>query len=208
MLSSSVASDADLLAQWRAGDQRAGNELTGRYFDSVYGFFRNKVVDDIDDLMQETMLACVESGDRFEGRSSFRTYLFGIARNVLFAYFRSNQRHGVLDFEHATIEDLATSPSQHAVRHQQAKHLAHALRRIPVDYQIALELYYWEQMTGDEIAEILEVPPATVRTRLRRGRQQLERQLERLADGRTVLESTIGELRDLARAFGPEPARD
>lgn len=202
-----MSSDAELLARWRSGDQRAGNELTGRYFDSLYGFFRNKVTDNIDDLLQETMLACVESGERFEGRSSFRTYLFAIARNVLFAHFRSNRRHGVLDFEHATIEDLATSPSQHAVRHQQAKQLAHALRRIPVDYQIALELYYWEQMKGDEIAEVLDVPAATVRTRLRRGRKLLERELERIAGGETVLQSTAGELRDLARLLRSELTR-
>lgn len=203
-----MTSDAQLLARWRAGDGRAGSELTGRYFDSLYGFFRNKVTEGIDDLLQETMLACVESGERFEGRSSFRTYLFAIARNVLFTHFRSSRRHGVLDFEHATIEDLATSPSEHAVRHQQARLLAHALRRIPVDYQIALELYYWEQMTGDEIAEVLDVPSATVRTRLRRGRQQLERQLERLAAGETVAQSTMDQLGELGRVLRSELAGD
>lgn len=189
-----MASDAELFAAWRAGDQRAGNDLTARYFDSLYGFFRNKVGDNIDDLLQETMLACVAAGERFEGRSSFRTYLFGIARNILFAHLRSRQRDRAVDFEHASIEDLGTSPSKHVVRSEQARHLAHALRRIPVDYQIILELYYWEQMKAAEIAEVLEVPPSTVRTRLRRGRQQLERELRRVLDGETEVLSTMGQL--------------
>ncbi len=196
-----MSSDAELLEAWRAGDQHAGSELASRYFDSLYGFFRNKVGDDIDDLLQQTMLACTESTRRFEGRSSFRTFLFGIARNVLFAHFRTARRHAVTDFSQASIEDLATTPSGHVVRHQQAKHLAHAMRRIPVDYQIAIELYYWEQMTAAEIAEVLEVPAATVRTRLRRGRQQLEEQLRRLADGQTQLQSTVDGLRHLAEVL-------
>ncbi len=203
-----MASDAELLAAWRAGDSRAGNELTSRYFDSLYGFFRNKVGDNIDDLLQDTMLACVSATERFEGRSSFRTYVFGIARNVLFAHLRSRQRHGVVDFEHASIEDMGTSPSKQVVRSQQARQLAQALRRIPLEYQIILELYYWEQLSSAEIAEVLDVPSSTVRTRLRRGRQQLERQVRRLVDGETELRSTLSELGGRDRALQTDSPPD
>jgi RNA polymerase sigma-70 factor (ECF subfamily) len=67
-----------------------------------------------------------------------------------------------------------------AVQQQERALVAEAMRQIPVDFQITLELYYWEQLTGPELAEVLGISPTTVRTRLHRAREALRASLERL----------------------------
>src|SRR5262249_11003925 len=80
--------DLVLLERWRSGDERAGEALCARYFEEIYRFFVHKLPEHADDLMQQTFLACVKSRDRFQGKSSFRTYLFAIARNELLMLIR------------------------------------------------------------------------------------------------------------------------
>ena len=89
-----MGTDAELLERWRSGDREAGNELFERHFHSICRFFENKISGDIEELVQSTFLACVDGRDKFRGQSSFRTYLFSIARYQLYGYFRRNQRDG------------------------------------------------------------------------------------------------------------------
>ena len=72
--------DHDLLLAWRSGDAAAGQRLIERHLEPIHRFFSNKVPGATDDLVQKTFLACVEAVEAFEGRASFRSYLFGIAR--------------------------------------------------------------------------------------------------------------------------------
>ncbi len=74
-----------------------------------------------------------------------------------------------------------------------------ALRKIPVEYQIVLELVYWEDMTAVEIAEALELPLGTAKTRIRRGRQLLEEALAEV--GGAALQSTLSDLDGWARSL-------
>ena len=75
------------------------------------------------------------------------------------------------------------------------------LRRIPLDYQVALELFFWEHLTGPEIAQVLGVPEGTVRTRLRRGRLALEEQVKLLAASPTDASATIDRLDEWAASI-------
>ena len=134
--------DLDLLASWRDGDAKAGNALFDRYFDALFRFFRNKVQDGAEDLVQQTFLALVQSRDRFRGDASFRTYLFTAARSKLYNYLERRGRDGVIDYGVTSCEDLGISPSAMVGRDEQHKHLLLALRQLPVDMQVALELYY------------------------------------------------------------------
>ncbi|MEX1364513.1 MAG: sigma-70 family RNA polymerase sigma factor, partial [Nannocystaceae bacterium] len=88
--------DRALLEQWRAGDAGAGNTLFERHFDTIARFVKNKVSHqgELEDLVQQVFLRCVEGRDRFEGRSSFRTYLFAVAHNTLLEHFRRRRRAG------------------------------------------------------------------------------------------------------------------
>lgn len=198
----SDASDFELLDAWRDGDAAAGNELFERHFDSVYRFLDRKTSGDTADLVQRVFLGCIEGRDRFRGASSFRTFLFAIARHELYGHWRQNNKRDNLDFGVTAIEDLDPTPSRVALERQQHRLLLEALRSLPLELQLALELHYWEGMSGPELAEVLDVPEGTVRSRLRRAREGLESRLRELAASPKVLESTITDLEGWARSLG------
>jgi RNA polymerase sigma factor (sigma-70 family) len=194
-VSETTPTDFALLDAWCAGDRKAGGVLVQRHFSTLYGFLRNKLRDDIDDLIQRTFLACVEHRDRFRRESSFRTYLFTIARNELLQHFRKTGRRGEhVDFHLVSVADLGTSPSQLVARKAEHKLLLEAMRRIPLDHQIVLELFYWENLSGSELGRVLEVPEGTVRTRIRRARQALAERMTELAGSADIASSTIDNL--------------
>jgi RNA polymerase sigma factor (sigma-70 family) len=170
--------DLELLAAWREGDQRAGNQLFDRHFSSLYRFFRHKMPDRMEDLVQETFLACVQGKERFNGHSSFRTYMFVAARRILQrACERLARDPAAVDLGVTSIQDVAPSPSSVLARRSQERRLLEALRSLPIDDQLAIELYYWENLTGPELAQVLGVPEPTARSRIRRALSRLKRNL-------------------------------
>lgn len=194
-----MVSDQELLAAWRAGDRRAGSTLFERHFDAIRRFFRNKADQHVEDLVQRTFIACVEGRDRFRGDSSFRTYLFAIAHNVLREHFRRQRRApGDLDLDRLSIVDLGASPTSMLVARAEERILLHALRQIPVASQVILELYYWEQLTGAELGAFLGVPEDTARSRLRKAKQQLEAAIGRIEGTARELDSTLSGLEQWA----------
>lgn len=188
-----MVSDAELFDRWCGGDERSGAALFDRHFSPVARFFRNKVADEFEDLVQQTFTACLESRDRFRRESSFRTYLFAIANNVLRNHYRSRRRDRI-DLEEVSVHDLAPGPSTMMGKVREQQLLLESLRRIPLDLQVILELYYWEDMTAKAIGEIVGDSEYTVRNRLRRGKELLRRQMETIAGDVALLESTWGGL--------------
>lgn len=190
-----MATDFELLDAWRAGDRTAGSALFDRYFDSLFRFFRNKVTDGADDLVQQTFLACVKSRDRFRGDSSFRTYLFTAARSKLYDYLDRRRKEGdAVDYGATSCADLGISPSSIVARNERQRLLLLALRELPIDLQIALELYYFEQIRGPELAQVLGVPEGTVRSRLRRGLEILRERLQQLAKDPAQAGSSVADI--------------
>lgn len=164
--------DVELLERWRGGDAEAGNELFSRHFHAVLRVFRYKV-QHADDLVQRTFLACIEHRDAITDGRRVRAYLLRIAKNQLYAHLRSRAGRAALDTGVTSLQQLGESPSALVGRAHEHARLLEALRRIPLDYQLALELFYWEGLGGDELAEVLDIPVGTVRSRLRLGKQML-----------------------------------
>ena len=171
------ASDLELLSLWSQGDRKSGNQLFQRHFPAVYRFFSNKVSGDIDDLVQRTFLGCIEARARYQQRASFKTFLFSIARNQLYLHYRTRKRDGALDFSVASVHDMGTTPSGAVACREHERLLLDALRRLPLDTQILVELAYWEELEVQELAEVLDVPVNTLYSRLRRARHQLREHL-------------------------------
>ncbi len=174
--------DVALLERWRGGDARAGEALFERYFDAVVRFFRNKLPDGTDDLVQRSFLACVEGRDRLRADGSFRSYLFGVAHNLLRKHFHARSADPI-DFTQRSVSDMRPSPSTIVAKSRTHQLVLESLRRVPLDYQIVLELHYWEDLTAAEIAAITDVPLGTAKTRLRRGRELLLECLVALTGG-------------------------
>jgi RNA polymerase sigma-70 factor (ECF subfamily) len=194
-----AADDVVLLEGWRRGDAAAGEALFERYYDLVERFFLNKISGDTQDLVQETFIACVEGRDRVQDSSRFRSYLFSIAYNVLRGHLRKIYRGGQrLDLDELSVQQVAPGPGTQLGDRREQRLLLEALRGIPVDYQVILELHYWEQMTTEDMAEVLSLPVGTVRSRLRRARELLEQAMGRLAESPAELQSTLTRLDDWA----------
>lgn len=193
-------SDGDLLERWRGGDAACGEELFERYYDMVDRFFVNKVARGVEDLVQETFIRCVEGRERIRDNAQFRLYVFGIAYNVLKGHIRERYRGGdSVDVDEASMRDLAPGPGTLVARQREHRLLLEALRSIPAEDQVILELHYWEELTTDEIAAALGIPVGTARGRLQRARAKLEEAAQRLAQPPQELESTVARLEDWAK---------
>jgi RNA polymerase sigma-70 factor (ECF subfamily) len=164
--------DAALLAAWAGGDKRAGEALVLVHYDGIVRFFRNKAGEQADDLVQRTFLACYERAASFRGEGSVRGFLFGIARNVLYDHIRGQVRGRLHepDFHSSALVDLAPGVATIAARRADQRVLLAALQHVPLELQVLLELYYWEDLTVEELGQILEVPAGTVKSRLHRAR--------------------------------------
>lgn len=182
--------DADLalLDRWCAGDKAAGNELFQRHFTTVCRFFESKTQGEIDELVQETFLACVRRRDEFRRQSTFRTFLFAIARFELYRHWRQRARSGdAIAFETTSLAQLITTPATRLDRGHASARLLYALRELPLESQLLLELHYWEGFDAAQLAEVFDVEPVTARTRLFRARQQLREHLEAAPGGAALV---------------------
>ncbi len=169
--------DLALLERWRAGEEAAGQELFTRHFDAVYRFFRNKCAAEADDLVQKTFLACTKSRDKFRAESSFRTYLFVIARHELYGFLRRKHKDDRLDFGITSLGEIVTTQRTKMARDERAEKLRQVLAELSVDEQVLLELRYWHELDATALGEVFDAPPATIRTRLRRARLALQKKL-------------------------------
>lgn len=194
--------DVELLQAWRGGDLGAGDELFNRHFTSVHRFFRNKVREEaLEDLVQQTFMASVEGRERFRSDSTFRTYLFGVANNLLRDHYRKQRKAEVLDFGETSVQDARVGPNTLLGRRQEHRLLLEALRRIPIDSQIVLELYYWEELSASQTAAVLGIPEGTVRGRVRKAKALLKKKLTVLARSAADLESTAANLEGWAASL-------
>lgn len=187
--------DKSLLEAWRGGDQASGELLFERYYPAMVRFFASKVSGDPADLVQETFLACLDAKMRIRDARSFRPFLFGIAYNRLKLYYeRGRKDASAIDYRSHTAADLSPGPSTMMVRGAQERLLLAALRSIPVEHQIVVELYYWEELTSAAVARVLGQPHGTVRSRIRRARQLLLDALQALGRNPSLTPETKSDL--------------
>ncbi len=191
--------DRELLDAWTGGDEAAGGELVQRHFSSVFRFFRSKLDGNVDDLTQRTFMACVESAKNFRAESSFRAYVLGIARIQLLAHLRERYRQdAMIDPAAQSMADAGPapgpSPSGLVVNAENERMVLAALRRIPIDFQIAVELFYWEELPIADIAPILGIAVGTVKSRLGRARGMLREQLAALATSDALRDASVDDV--------------
>jgi RNA polymerase sigma-70 factor (ECF subfamily) len=145
--------------------------------------------------VQGTLLACVESRDRVRDGASFRAYLLRVARSRLYDHvMRVRGGPKRPDPLLTSVADAGLSPSHIVAKTEQDRFLLLALRRLPLDLQVALELHYWEGLTTAELAEVLEIPQGTVKTRLFRARNLLREDLRVLARSHPLPAESIDDL--------------
>lgn len=177
-----AATDPDLvlLERWRAGQRSAGEQLFARHVAEIHRFFEHKVGLDADELAQCTFLACVAGREQFRGESTFRTYMFAIARKQLYSYLRALPQRGAIDFATTSLAELVTSQATRIERDQRAAQLRRALSELPADDQLLLELHYWHELDAAALAEVFAANPGAIRVRLLRARRALHDRMKLL----------------------------
>lgn len=200
-----MADDFDLLDRWADGDMAAARELIKRYTGRLVRFFERKVDGPIEDLVQDTLLACVEGRHRFRREAGFRAYVFGIARNIFYAQLRArNRAAGEIDLEANSLRELGPTPSEIVAKKKEEQILLEALRHLPVETQVLLELYHWQELTAHEIAAVLEIGERAVRSRLYRAKKELRVAIERVAESPALLRSTWADFEGWAKDLPKE----
>jgi RNA polymerase sigma-70 factor (ECF subfamily) len=192
--------DGELLELWRNKDKQSGELLFERYYDRMERFFVNKLSDAPPDLIQETFARCVANREKVSSNEQFRQYIFGIAYNVLKEHLRRRYRGGQqLDLSEVSLRDMDRGPMTLIVQQREHRLLLEALRSLPVEDQTMLELHYWEDLTTDEIAGVLGIPPGTARGRLQRARDKLAKLMHHLTESPQELTTTVAQLEGWAK---------
>ncbi len=171
----STASDEQLMLAFSKGSTYAFDELFSRYKQPVYGFFRRRVTESTqaEELTQETFIALLRAAARYEPRALFRTYLYAIGFKILRAHRRKVAFRATFFGQTNSAPDPGKRDATEA-----GLWVRRAVEKLdPMDREILL-LREFEQLSYAEIADLLELPLNTVRSRLFRARTALRNLLE------------------------------
>jgi RNA polymerase sigma-70 factor (ECF subfamily) len=173
--------DVRLLRSYAAGDEGAFQELMSRYRDSVYAFLRRFLSrsDLIEDVFQETFLQLFVSRDTFDVSRPLRPWLFTIAANKAKDALRRMQRSqmtqlgNMFDSDESTIDDVLNTldhdermPYDDLLRDERAASVKRVISRMPAKLREIIVLAYFHKFAYAEIAQILNIPIGTVKSRL------------------------------------------
>ena len=178
-----ASSSLALVARLRAGDGAALGEAYDLHHAHVRAFARRLVGDEAsaEDVVQETFVALPGAMRGYRGTASLRTFLLGVAVNHARHHVRAAaRRRAAMDrLEGELSRPPAASPEEEAEGGELARALARALDELSLDHRAAFVLCEVEERTSVEVALVLGVPEATVRTRLLHAKKKLRAWFER-----------------------------
>ena len=187
--------DETLMFSYRDGDMQAFRELYNRHSQGLYLFiaWRSPRRDWVDEIVQDTWASLHQARARYQHQAAFRTYLFQIARNKLIDQLRQNRRTVLAsewrndvdnDADDDGIDRLldascdTPSPETMLETTQQTQLLHAAIRTLPSEQREALVLQQFNGMSLEEIAELVNAPVETVKSRLRYAMKKLRQQFD------------------------------
>ncbi len=178
-----ASSDESLLVRYREGDSKAFEILYARHRQSLYRFLLglSGKPELADEVFQETWLSLIRSASQPQGRATFRTWLFQIARNRLIDHWRKHGArqplHDSYDEQTHAISDDASDPEQLLNLSRDSQRLESALQSLPADQREVFLLRAHGDLDLAQIASLTETPLETVKSRLRYAQQKLRRLL-------------------------------
>ncbi len=180
---SSASSDDALLARYREGDGAAFEILYARHRQGLYRFLLglSGKPELADEVFQETWLSLIRSASQPQGRATFRTWLFQIARNRLIDHWRKHGAHQPLhdsyDEQLHAVGDGTNDPEQLLNLSRDSQRLESALQALPADQREVFLLRAHGDLDLAQIASLTDTPLETVKSRLRYAQQKLRRLL-------------------------------
>ena len=179
-----LSSDLDLVGRIRAGDLQAMETLMRRHNRMLFRTARAILLDDAEaeDAVQEAYLQAYRSLDGFRGEAKLSTWLVRIAANqALMRRRRRASRGEVIPISEGAI-DMKPGPENEALRGEVGRLIEAKIDALPEGYRTVFLLRAVEEMSVEETAAALDMPPATVRTRFFRARGLLRESLARDVD--------------------------
>lgn len=179
--------DQILVERAQQGDKKAFNLLVARYQNKVAGLLTRYVsTNDIPDVAQETFIKAYRSLDTFRGESAFYTWLYRIAVNTAKNYLMTQGRRPPTEdvlAEDAESFDVGTKlrnidTPEHLILSDELKEIVFkTINELPDELKTAITLRELEGMSYEEIADVMDCPVGTVRSRIFRAREFIENQL-------------------------------
>ena len=168
--------DEGLLSRVSAGDRTAMKALYERHSDGVYQFVRSWLRDphQAADIVHETMLSVWRNADKFQHRSTVKSWIFSIARNKAVDHNRKMGRASFTD-EMPEIVDDAPDPLAYASANQAAAHLKECISQLSEAHRQVIHLTFFEELTYEQIAQIEDRPVGTIKTRVLHAKKLLAR---------------------------------
>ncbi len=179
-----MSDDAQLIEQTLAGRSAAFGELVRKYQDRLF----NTVVhvagnaEDARDIVQDAFVQAFLKLESFQQHAAFYTWLYRIAFNVAISHRRTRRPHMSIEQARDQIGAEPVDPGDGAeaalLRKERCRQVRDAIARIKEEYRAVLVLREMDGCCYETIAEILDLPIGTVRSRLHRGRLQLMEELK------------------------------
>jgi RNA polymerase sigma-70 factor (ECF subfamily) len=172
--------DEGLIALARKGDRRALDRLLRQHYDRIYALCWRMMGNDADaaDAAQEAMIALVRGLPRFDGRAAFSTWAYRVTANACLDELRRRGRRAVPglidDYDQGTVADPGPDHASHTADRMM---IDEALAELPEEFRVPVVLRDLCDLDYAEIAQTLDIPPGTVRSRIARGRAALAARL-------------------------------
>ena len=166
-----------LISRARTGDREAFGGLVEQYRDNVYRLAYRMCGNayDADEAAQEAFVAAWRALPNFRGDAKFSTWLYRLTTNAAIDVMRREKRHkAVGDGEMIEVADDADSPQETVERTEQQEAVQKALATLSEEYREVLLLRYMEELDYAEIAEVLQLPSGTVKSRINRAKAALK----------------------------------
>ncbi|MEJ2109803.1 MAG: sigma-70 family RNA polymerase sigma factor [Acidobacteriota bacterium] len=187
--------DNRLVRDFIAGDDAAFAQLVGKYKDAITNYI-NTIIGDYDtsvDLCQETFLRVYRNINRYSNLYQFSTWIYRIATNLAIDEIRYRKRRGRVFFRNVwgkqntdndsnteyEIADVRSDPGEEVLQKESSKILKDAIRSLPEKYRTAFIMREVQELPYESIATILRCSAGTIKSRLHRARELLQRKLER-----------------------------
>jgi RNA polymerase sigma-70 factor (ECF subfamily) len=170
-----TSSDEILVKQIAAGSKPAMQALFARHRTYVYRWLLRFVSNETlaEDLLSEVFLDVWRQAGRFQCRSSVSTWLMSIARHKALSARRRRTDVELDEKIQATVADPANDPEVALQEKDRGELVRRALMRLSIEHRAVIDLVYYHEKSVDEVAQILDVPPATVKTRVFYARKKL-----------------------------------
>src|SRR5271154_5328228 len=185
------APDAELMLRVKRGDHAAFADLVDKYKQPVMNFVYRSLRDETEaeDLAQNVFLQVYKSRSRYKQTAKFSTWLFTIARNLCLNEIRRRSRHPAESLEetHAENEDQPQRqyedkkvflPTENVLHGELAKKIEEALAELPENQRTAILLCRQEELSYEEIAEVLDCSLSATKSLIHRGRETLKEKLK------------------------------